>query len=96
MTTKKEEKQTAVPVDGDITPISKIPVPQVDSTDWNNISISNLIDQKNTLTNRYYALLQHGGTPDILKQIQFGIARIEAILEQKTTDGVKLLWIPTN
>jgi len=68
-------------VNGKYTPSGK-EVELVDATEWMNMSVTQLFDQRITLNNRYGLASQYGG-PAMLKQIQTGIAQIDAIIKYK-------------
>lgn len=76
----------AVPVNGDITPITRQPIPQITPDRWPQMSASELHSQREILCNRYYAAIQ-AGLLDGAKMIQAGIMTIDARLEDIGVEG---------
>ena len=74
-------------VNGKYTPSGK-EVELVDATEWMNMSVTQLFDQRITLNNRYAMASEYGG-PAMLKQIQMGIAQIDAIIKHKEKERNK-------
>ncbi len=77
-----EEFTGSVPVNGDITPVTRQPIDKVNAERWNNMSVSELHQQREILQRRYWQALGAGlitgsGT------IDQGIKMIDALLETK-------------
>ncbi len=80
---KRVEKYTgAVSVEGDITPTTREPIQKVESTDWNEMSVSDLWTQRYTLQNRI-AYAYESGHPEMAKHIMSGIQTIDQIIAQR-------------
>ena len=87
-----DSPKTGKPVDvnGDITPITRKEVPQVDSTQWSGLHPSQLQEQLNILEKRM-AFAQQIGHEEMIKQIRRGINELRLWIKQKTTDEIKLI-----
>lgn len=60
----------------------------VDASEWKEMSVVQLFDQRIILNNRF-AMASQYGNPNMLKQIQMGIATIDAIIKYKETQKRK-------
>jgi hypothetical protein len=91
MSEKYKHLEGAAPVNGDITPITRQPIPQVNSTNWEDMPYPKLVDQHAALKNRLLVVKQMGRS-DMEKQIQKGIRYLEMLIKQKheKDDGVLL------
>lgn len=78
----------SVPVDGDITPITRQPIEHVNAHDWTKMSISELHKQREILQRRYYQALSVGVSAGMIEQ---GIKTIDAILETMGSDPIGYL-----
>lgn len=75
-------------VDGDVEPISGKPIQQVDAQDWDSMSVSKLFEQRNVLTERMQFALS-SGHPEIAKQVQLGIHKINFLITKKQHEQQK-------
>lgn len=80
------EEQKPSPVDGDLTPISRKEIKPVDSNEWNNSSLTQLYDQLGVLHSRL-VMANNLGQPALIKQIQMGIDRLQAVIASKSGEG---------
>jgi hypothetical protein len=89
----ESKKSTAISVgDGEndeLTPITQKPIPKVDASKWDEMSLSELYDQKLTLEARHQACLQYGHA-DAANQIQRGLQRLQLAID-KADQGVNLI-----
>jgi hypothetical protein len=83
-----QSNDTPIDVNSDVTPITKTPVKQVTSDEWNETNLTELHDQLMTLRSRYNAMLNMEKY-DIAKQIQQGIVQLEATIKQKNAEKYK-------
>lgn len=82
MSKKYEHLEGAVPVNGDITPISRKPIDQIDSRDWEDMPFEALSEQYTMLQNRIY-VVESMGRPDMLKQMKQGLAYLMQLIDTK-------------
>ena len=73
--------------DGDVfldtvTPISKEEIIPVDSSEWGNLTINQLFDQLTIMNERVYNVGAMG-KPEMVNQLNRGIAAIYALIEEK-------------
>ena len=88
--TPQPKAGTPVKVDGDITPITREPITQVDADMWEKMSLAQLHEQLLALERRLlYA--QDIGHIDIVNQIQRGVNQIKAVIKKKTPTEIKLI-----
>lgn len=74
-----------VDVNSDVTPITRQPITQVTPNTWTEMSLNELWDQHNTLSQRLmYA--SEAGSPDMIQQLQRGIFTLEQIIKAKSPD----------
>ena len=72
----------AVSVDGDVTPTLREPIHKVIPVEWADMSINDLWDQKNILLNRM-SFASSSGHPELIPQIQKGVAMLDQIISSK-------------
>lgn len=72
----------SVPVNGDITPVTRQPIDKVNAENWGNMTVSELHSQREILQRRYWQACSAGllGGASTIDQ---GIKMIDAILESK-------------
>lgn len=90
MDKKLKDLTGAVDVNGDVTPTLREKINKVSADDWHKMSTSDLWEQKITLITRL-SYAQQLGHPEMIKQIQRGIATIEQILDSKNSEEARLL-----
>lgn len=84
MTDKKNIPQKPIDVNGDITPISHVPVQSVDASTWHEASTADLSAQRATLQQRL--MTAHQYSPHLVNQIQQGINRLDVIIKNRQPD----------
>lgn len=89
---KYKDIEGAVPVNGDITPITRKKIEQVDSSQWNEMTVSELYDQRIILSNRM-SQASMSGNPAILQQIECGLRALDAIISERSqgSDEINLI-----
>ena len=85
-----EEFTGAVNVNADITPITRRPIDQVDSSEWKDCPVSELNEQLATLSKRA-GIANHIGNPALLTQLNRGIAQLKHLIKEKSNDDVGLI-----
>ena len=79
-----------VDVNGDITPITRQPVTQIDAGDWDAMNVAQLHAQLLVMEKRHmYA--QQIGHIEMTTQIERGINQLRALIHLKTPDELKLI-----
>jgi hypothetical protein len=73
----------SVPVDGDVTPVTRQPIDHINAEDWTKMNVSDLHKQREILRARYYQALSVGIPAQTIEQ---GIRTIDAILESMGSD----------
>jgi hypothetical protein len=89
---KPDDPKQGPPVDvnSNLTPITRQEVQDVDSLNWNKMSLEQLHDQLVIMENRLlYA--QSLGKEEIYKQVLNGVNQLKLIIIEKTPDEIKLL-----
>lgn len=81
----------AVSVEANITPTTREPVPEVKPTEWKEMSTSQLWEEKTVLQQRIAAAVSCGH-PELVVQIQRGIAVIDQILGEKQAQNDTILY----
>jgi hypothetical protein len=76
----------AVPVNGNITPITRRPIEQIDSSTWEKLSTSELIDQRNALIERMN-IARSMGNANMIATMQQGLMYIDALLQERESNG---------
>lgn len=89
MTNKYKDIEGAVPVDGDLTPISRKPVNKVEGDEWADMSIGQLHEQRSFMLTRLGAAQSF--CPKGVPAIKAGINRLDALLRSKTTNDTTLI-----
>lgn len=87
---KYKDIEGAVPVDGDITPITRQPIESVDANTWSKMTAGELFDQKAILEKRRI-LAASCGSDEMLKQINRGIRILEDMIKNHKGDEVTLV-----
>lgn len=82
---KRKNIEGAIPVNSDVTPITRKKIEQVDASKWHEMTTQQLFDQKVILTERLYQA-QMVGNYHIVQQIQKGIQALDALLTQHNID----------
>lgn len=82
MSDNYKDLEGSVPVNGDITPISRKPIDQINSSEWENMTTAELIDQRNSLYQRM-TLAQSMGQLQMVPAMQRGLNYIDALLKQR-------------
>ena len=92
MSEKYKHLEGSVPVDGDITPITKKPVSQINARTWEDMTFEALSDQYIDLQNRI-ELANQMGRQDMVKQMQRGLGYLLQLINEKRPkeDAVTLL-----
>ena len=89
---REDEPKHGKPVDvnGDITPITRQPVTQVDAGEWDTMNVSQLHSQLLVLEQRliYAQQIGHG---DMTAQLNRGINQLRGLIHLKTPDELKLI-----
>jgi len=88
--TEDNNKNGPIPVNGDITPITKQKIGQVRSSEWSTMPISELWEQKSILDSRLTYALQTGHA-ELIKQLQSGIAALDMVIANRSTGEDKLI-----
>jgi organic radical activating enzyme len=73
-----------VDVNGDITPTTRQPIPQINADDWPEMSVSELLDQLSALQQRKSYIISFSGDPVIIRQMEEGLYRLNAIITSKS------------
>lgn len=68
----------AVNIEGDLTPITRQPVDRINAQSWGNMSIQELLNQRDILQVRYYRALGVGVNTDAIKE---GLKMIDQLIE---------------
>ena len=71
----------AVSVNGDITPITRKKITQINSEKWAEMSVSDLIDQRSTIEERIYAA-NRAGHADLSLQLRRGLTALDSLIQQ--------------
>lgn len=87
----REQLEGSVSVNGDVTPITREPIQKVNSNQWKVASEGVLFDQLDTLRQRRALASMSGMSSDVLKQIDAGIAQLEAVLRSKQQEDTMLV-----
>jgi hypothetical protein len=72
----------AVDVNGDITPITRIPISHINADNWDNMSMDELMEQKSALLQRRQIAGQY--SPAIVLQLDRGILRLDTMIISKS------------
>jgi hypothetical protein len=91
MSDKYKDLEGSVPVNGDITPITRKPIAQLDSSEWDNMTTTELVEQRMTLFNRM-TLAQSMGQMQLVPAMQRGLNHLDLILkERRETEDTHLI-----
>ena len=82
MSDKYKDLEGSVPVDGDITPITRRPIDQLDSSQWQQMTDAELIDQRQALYNRMNMALTMGQS-QFVPAMKQGLAIIDNMLKER-------------
>lgn len=85
-----KDLEGSVPVNGDITPITRQPITQVNAAKWSEMSLTDLHEQKNVLETRLHQALQCDH-PEMALQIRRGLETITQLICVKAKDNVGLI-----
>lgn len=77
-----KDYEGAVNINGDITPITRVPIEQVTPNDWPTMDFNLLWDQRIILNNRMN-LAYSSGNANIALQIQKGLNMLDSLLRQR-------------
>ena len=88
---KYSEIEGAVNVNGDMTPITRKPIEQIDSSEWHKLSTAQLHDQRIVLQNRMYSVANLPNGAAMYAQMQKGLAQLDAIIATRTKDNIELI-----
>lgn len=75
-------------LDGKVTPITRQKIEQVTPTDWQEMGITALWDERIVLDNRMMLAYQSGHA-EIARQIQHGLNTIDALLQRKAIENAE-------
>lgn len=75
-----EKYEGSVPVDGDITPITRKDIDQIDSSRWPEMTLNELLDQRTILTNRIFAAQNN---TSVVTQMKRGLAALEGLIQER-------------
>lgn len=83
---KYKDIEGAVPVNGDVTPITRRKIEKLDTSRWYEMNISELTDQRIILNNRimYASTSGNGG---VIQQLQRGLAQLDQLIAEKSAEG---------
>ena len=84
-----KDKLGPVNVNGDITPITRKPIAQLNADDWKDLTADELFEQRNALLTRMQQVQQMSLDPSVFRQMQLGLQHIDSLLH------IKLNPIPT-
>ncbi len=92
MSEKYKHLEGAVPVNGDITPITRQPIDQINAASWEDMPFEALEQQYNMLVKRIN-LVKTMGRTDLSAQMERGLKYLTQLIETKRpkNDGVTLL-----
>lgn len=92
MSEKYKHLEGSVPVNGDITPITRKPISKINSNNWEEMSFEALSDQYVDLQNRI-EIVKRMGRPDLEKQMNRGLNYLLQLINEKRPkeDAVTLL-----
>lgn len=85
MSVKYKDLEGSIPVNGDITPITRQKIEKLDSSQWPDMDVSALYDQRIILTNRI-AAASSSGSYGMVQQLEHGLKYLDSILASKKTD----------
>lgn len=77
-----EHQEGSVPVNSEVTPISRQRIKSVNATSWEDMSTADLFEQRSTLQQRLNQAHSMGYL-QMAKQIQAGLDQLEAILKTR-------------
>jgi uncharacterized protein YlxW (UPF0749 family) len=75
-----------VSVNGNVTPTTREPIQQVDSSQWEHMTVAQLYDQRITLYNRIIAASQTGHA-EMVNQLTAGLNQLDRLITQKGATG---------
>lgn len=88
---KYKNWEGSTPVNGDVTPITKQKIEQLDSSQWESMSNSQLYDQRIILTTRI-AQASAVGQISIVHQLERGLQYLDGLLASRgNSDEIHLL-----
>lgn len=77
-----KDLQGPVNVNSDITPITRKPIDQIDSSEWDQLTTRELVDQRVALQQRMM-LIQTMGRADLMAEMKRGLTRLDLILKER-------------
>ena len=86
---KKEDLEGSIDVNGDVTPITRQKIEQVNAVDWSDQSATDLSTQLSVLQQRLYTAQQF--SPNLVQPIQLGIRRLEHMINSKQQNDTGLI-----
>ena len=86
---KYKDIEGAVPVDGNMTPISRKPVDQISGTEWQDMSLSSLLEQKGMLLSRMN--VASSVCPQAIPALRRGISELDQIIANKSKNNESLI-----
>lgn len=84
-----KEYEGSYDVNGDVTPITRKKVELVDSSRWDNLSVTDLHGQRAILAQRLMLAQSHH--PEMAKMIQMGIVHLDQMIMTKSSDETTLI-----
>ena len=92
MSEKYKHLEGSVPVNGDLTPITRQPIDKINAAEWEDMPFEALEVQYNMLVKRIN-LVRSMGRTDLSGQMERGLKFLLQLIEQKRpkNDGVTLL-----
>jgi len=82
MSDKYKEYEGAVNVNSNLTPVSRTPIDQIDSSRWHELSSWQLVDQRVLIYDRI-EMASRTGHENMIIQLKRGLTRIDDILNQR-------------
>jgi len=87
---KREDLEGIINVqDGEVTPITRRKIENVDASDWSTLSVAELSDQMATLQLRLAYAQMH--SPGMILPIQRGMAQLDLLIKNKQGEGTGLI-----
>lgn len=83
---KIRELEGSVSVTDNITPITRHEIPQIDSSQWPEMSINDLVEQRMHLNERLFLAGSSGNTA-IIDQLQKGLNALDALIRHRCEEA---------
>ncbi len=92
MSEKYKHLEGSVPVNGDLTPITRQPIDQINAREWEDMSFEAL-EQQYTMLAKRINLAKSMGRTDLTKQMDAGMKYLLQLIDEKRpkTEGVTFL-----